>query len=58
MGVSVADGRYVPAGTVLKNQTDADALPVITPDYPFSTLNEGVVHVNVELAKAYGSREV
>ncbi len=53
MGVTVADGRYVPAGSVIRTQEDADALPVITDDYPFKTLNKGVVHVNTALAKGY-----
>jgi carbonic anhydrase/acetyltransferase-like protein (isoleucine patch superfamily) len=53
MGVTVADGRYVPAGTVLKAQKDADNLPVITDDYPFKNLNKGVVHVNTSLADGY-----
>ncbi len=57
MGVSVADGRYVPAGTVLKSQADADRLPVITDDYPFKNLNKGVLHVNTSLAKAYAAAE-
>lgn len=53
MGVSVPDGRYVPAGTVLKSQETADSLPAITADYPMKDLNKGVVHVNTSLAKAY-----
>jgi carbonic anhydrase/acetyltransferase-like protein (isoleucine patch superfamily) len=53
MGVRVGDGRYVPAGTVLKDQDHADNLPVITDDYPFKNLNQGVVHVNVCLAEGY-----
>jgi carbonic anhydrase/acetyltransferase-like protein (isoleucine patch superfamily) len=53
MGVKVADGRYVPAGSVIKRQLDADALPVITPDYPMKDLNKGVLHVNKALAKGY-----
>jgi carbonic anhydrase len=53
MGVSVADGRYVPAGSVIRTQEQADALPVVTEDYPFRTLNKGVVHVNTALAKGY-----
>ncbi|APG27568.1 carbonic anhydrase [Syntrophotalea acetylenivorans] len=53
MGVSVADGCYVPAGMVLRTQEDADALPSITDDYPFKNLNNGVVHVNTNLAKQY-----
>lgn len=53
MGVTVADGRYVPAGTLVRTQADADALPVITDDYPFKNMNKGVVHVNTALAKGY-----
>ena len=53
MGVSVPDGRYVPAGSVIKTQEQADHLPVITDDYPMKTLNKGVVHVNTALAKGY-----
>lgn len=53
MGVKVPDGRYVPAGSVIKRQLDADALPVITPDYPMKDLNKGVLHVNKALAKGY-----
>lgn len=53
MGVSVPDGRYVPAGTVLTSQEKANSLPAITDDYPMKDLNKGVVHVNTSLAKAY-----
>jgi len=53
MGVRVADGRIVPAGTVLKKQEDADKLPVITGDYPLKDLNKDVVHVNTSLADGY-----
>jgi len=57
MGVSVPDGRYVPAGTVLKDQAAADKLPAITDDYPLKSLNKGVVHVNTSLAKGYGAQK-
>jgi len=53
MGVNVADGRYVPAGSVVKRQLDADNLPLITPDYPMKDMNKGVLHVNKALAKGY-----
>mgnify|MGYP001545714582 CR=1 FL=1 len=55
MGVTVPDGRYVPAGTTLNNQKDADSLPEITDDYPLKSLNSGVVHVNINLAKGYNA---
>lgn len=53
IGVTIADGRYVPAGKTVSAQADADALPAITADYPFATLNEGVLHVNHEFADGY-----
>ena len=53
LGVTVPDGRYVPAGSVIRTQEKADQLPVITDDYPFKTLNKGVVHVNTALAREY-----
>ena len=53
MGVTVQDYRYVPAGSVIKTQEDADNLPEITRDYPMKNMNKGVVHVNTSLAKGY-----
>jgi len=53
LGVTVPDGSYVPAGTVLKNQAEADCLPKITSEYAFKDLNRGAVHVNVSLADGY-----
>jgi carbonic anhydrase len=53
MGVKVADGRYVPAGSVVRTQIEADNLPVIMPDYPLKDMNKGVLHVNKALAKGY-----
>lgn len=57
MGVTMPDGRYVPAGTVVRNQEQADALPAVTDDYPLKNLNKGVVHVNTALAKGYLSQK-
>lgn len=53
MGVTVPEGRYVPAGTTLTKQEEADNLPVISDTYPFKDLNKGVVHVNTNLADGY-----
>ncbi|MEN6318950.1 MAG: carbonic anhydrase [Syntrophaceae bacterium] len=53
MGVTVPDGRYVPAGSVITTQDQANRLPEITDDYPMKSLNKGVVHVNTALAKEY-----
>lgn len=52
-GIRVADGRYVPAGTTVRTQEEADKLPVITDDYPMKNLNKGVIHVNTHLAEEY-----
>ena len=57
MGVKVADGRYVPVGSVIKTQFEADRLPSITPDYPLKDMNKGVLHVNKALAKGYLAAE-
>ncbi|MBI5947204.1 MAG: carbonic anhydrase [Chloroflexi bacterium] len=53
IGVTVPEGRYIPAGSVVTKQSDADALPMITESYPFATLNDGVLHVNEAFADAY-----
>jgi len=57
MGVKVADGRYVPVGSVIKTQIEADNLPTIMPDYPMKDMNKGVLHVNKALAKGYLAAE-
>ena len=56
MGVTVADGRYVPAGSVVTSQQQADELPRIGQDYAMKDINRGVVNVNVALARGYLSR--
>lgn len=58
MGVKIADGRYVSAGSVLRNQADADDLPEITDTYPLKDLNKGVVHVNTSLADGYNKIDI
>ena len=58
MGVKIADGRYVPVGSVIKTQLEADRLPSITPDYPLKDMNKGVLHVNKALAKGYLAAEI
>jgi len=56
MGVKIPDGRYIPAGSIIKTQLDADNLPAITLDYPMKDMNKGVLHVNKALAKGYLAR--
>jgi carbonic anhydrase len=53
MGVKIATGCYVPVGSVIKTQLEADMLPSITADYPMKDMNKGVLHVNKALAKGY-----
>ena len=53
MGVIIAANRYIPAGTVVRTQSAADALPEIDDTYPFRDLNRGVVRVNKRLAEGY-----
>ena len=53
IGVNVPEKRYIPAGSVITTQAQADALPEITDSYPFATLNDGVLHVNEAFADAY-----
>ncbi len=53
MGVTIPDGRFVPAGSVVKDQKAAETLPVIDEDYPLKNLNSNVVRVNIELAEGY-----
>jgi carbonic anhydrase/acetyltransferase-like protein (isoleucine patch superfamily) len=57
MGVTVAPGRYVPAGMVVRSQAETDALPRIDASYPFAHVNEGVLHVNHALAESYERRD-
>jgi carbonic anhydrase/acetyltransferase-like protein (isoleucine patch superfamily) len=53
IGVTVPDGRYIPAGMVVTSQAEADKLPEITEDYAYKHTNEAVVYVNVHLAEGY-----
>ncbi|MCA1993864.1 MAG: hypothetical protein LDL41_17730 [Coleofasciculus sp. S288] len=58
MGVTIPDGRYVPAGSTITSQDAADNLPLISDDYPLKNLNKAVVHVNVQLASGYREKEM
>lgn len=53
IGVTIAEGRYVPAGSVVVTQEAADALPKITETYAFAKLNDGVLEVNEAFADKY-----
>ena len=58
IGVKVASGRYVPALALVTTQEQADALPFITASYPYRKLNEGVVGVNIQLARAGQPKQI
>lgn len=51
-GVEIPDGRYVPPGSVIDTQAEADALGP-KDGSPYDGINEAVVYVNKELARAY-----
>jgi carbonic anhydrase len=53
LGVSVAAGRFVPAGVIVSNQDVADRLPEITPSYALRRRNQASVHASRALAAAY-----
>ena len=53
MGITIGDGRIIPAGTVLKDQQSADWLSKVTEDYPLKSMNQAVVQVNTALAAGY-----
>jgi carbonic anhydrase/acetyltransferase-like protein (isoleucine patch superfamily) len=55
IGVTIPEGRYVPAGTVVTTQAEADKLPEITDDYAYRHTNEAVIYVNTNLAKGYNA---
>ncbi|MBI6546452.1 MAG: carbonic anhydrase, partial [Cyanobacteria bacterium NC_groundwater_1444_Ag_S-0.65um_54_12] len=55
IGVHIPEGHYIPAGVVVRTQTQADILPIVTGDYPFRDVNAQAVEVNVALANGYNA---
>ena len=51
-GVSIPDNKYIPPGSVITNQTQADSLP-IRAGSPYEKTNNAVVDVNTHLAEEY-----
>jgi carbonic anhydrase/acetyltransferase-like protein (isoleucine patch superfamily) len=51
-GVSIPDSKYVPPGTVITNQIQADSLPERI-DRPYEKTNLAVVDVNTNLSEEY-----
>ena len=56
-GVTIADDKYVPPGSIITTQKQADALPKRVGS-PYETINNGVLHVNQELAKGYNNQTI
>jgi carbonic anhydrase len=52
-GVEVADDKFVPPGSVITTQEQADALPERVGS-AYENINTAVVHVNEKLAEGYG----
>lgn len=52
-GVEVADDKFVPPGSVITTQEEADALPERVGS-AYEKINTAVVHVNEKLAEGYG----
>jgi carbonic anhydrase/acetyltransferase-like protein (isoleucine patch superfamily) len=55
-GVTIKNGRYVPAGTILREQNQALEMKAVTGEYPLREINQSVVRVNTSLATGYNSR--
>jgi len=53
IGVTVADGCYVPAGKVITTPEEADKLHLVTGAYGIGDINTGLLHVNKQLASGY-----
>jgi carbon dioxide concentrating mechanism protein CcmM len=54
-GVRIPDNKFVPPGSIIATQAQADALPARVGS-PYEKINSGVLHVNQELAKGYNSK--
>jgi carbonic anhydrase len=56
-GVRIPDNKFVPPGSLITTQAQADALPARVGS-PYATINSGVLHVNQELAKGYNNQTI
>jgi carbonic anhydrase len=56
-GVRIPDNKFVPPGSIIATQEQADALPARVGS-PYQTINSGVLHVNQELAKGYNTQTI
>jgi len=55
-GVTIPDGKYVPPGSVITTQKQANALPKRIGS-PYQNTNKAVVHVNSSLADGYYGKD-
>jgi carbonic anhydrase/acetyltransferase-like protein (isoleucine patch superfamily) len=56
-GVIIPDNKFVPPGTIITTQAQADALPPRVGS-PYEKINSAVLHVNQELAKGYNAQTI
>ena len=56
-GVTIPDNKFVPPGTIITTQSQADALPSRVGS-PYEKINSAVLHVNQELAKGYNAQTI
>jgi carbonic anhydrase len=54
-GVTIPDNKFVPPGSLITTQAQADALPSRVGS-PYEAINTAVLHVNQELAKGYNAQ--
>ena len=56
-GVTIPDNKFVPPGTIVTTQEQADALPSSVGS-PYEVINSAVLHVNQELAEGYNAQTI
>jgi carbonic anhydrase len=56
-GVTIPDNKFVPPGTIITTQAQADALPSRVGS-PYEAINSAVLHVNQELAEGYNAQTI
>jgi carbon dioxide concentrating mechanism protein CcmM len=56
-GVTIPDDKFVPPGSIITTQAQADKLPARVGS-PYEKLNDFVLHVNQELAKGYNAQTI
>jgi len=56
-GVTIPDNKFVPPGSIITTQAQADALPARVGS-PYENINSFLLHVNQELAKGYNAQTI